>query len=798
MSSRRTIKTKRKQILQSGEEKPRFRKCVKTGCPADKPECFANGVESCCGKGYTSRWYHLSDGEHFCNECFDHYYRSHKDGFQAYDQWKKHWNGTSQQQGNLKMFMAERILPYWVKCCDCGKWRQYPITEGDLTTDVVESWTLECTGIQKIYYRKAMKTILKATYATVKKMSDACHCTTGHWFAGLSYRPLLKFSPTAVAFFVFLDGLGLSPTDNNWDDKSVKEKLAQAEIRPFSQSEMDGCYAFCFQPDVMEENELQYFSEFARTPGIYLAMRNLILTLWCLNYKQILTLDKCVSHLIIRGLVRISLIQHMERILNYLTVKGFINYGILESTSQIQFPITSKPFSSYHVIVIGAGTSGLGAAKQLHNFGVKVTILEAQGRIGGRVQDENIGNVIVGKGAQIMNGCINNPMAIIAKQCGHVMKCLGDKCDLIEENGDAINEEFDSKGDFHFNALLDAVADWRKQNECDCSLDEKLSEIHKEFLDQTATDFPPESERLLNFHFGNLEYACAAPLDKVSALCWDQNETFPQFQGNHTILTHGYESILQRLAKGLDIHMNTEVISIDYSTEAISVRTKDGRIFIADKVIVTVPLSLLKSETIAFTPKLPEEKIKSIKRLGAGLVEKVILSFPRCFWWKLCEKTESFGHIPSSKENRGFCGIFYDLSSKTTYGKKKKGNIYVLMTVLAGNSAVEAQEMEDKEIVERCLKILRSMFPDETVPQPYESIVTHWGKEKFSKMAYSYIATGASGEDYTKMSEDVEKRLYFAGEATNRDFPQTVTGAYLSGLREAYKVHNDLINEVRK
>lgn len=61
--------------------------------------------------------------------------------------------------------------------------------------------------------------------------------------------------------------------------------------------------------------------------------------------QQILTLDKCVSHLIIRGLVRISLIQHMERILNYLTVKGFINYGILESTSQIQFPITSKPFS---------------------------------------------------------------------------------------------------------------------------------------------------------------------------------------------------------------------------------------------------------------------------------------------------------------------------------------------------------------------------------------------------------------------------------------------------------------------
>ena len=29
----------------------------------------------CAKNGYTSRWYHLSCGEHFCNECFDHYYR---------------------------------------------------------------------------------------------------------------------------------------------------------------------------------------------------------------------------------------------------------------------------------------------------------------------------------------------------------------------------------------------------------------------------------------------------------------------------------------------------------------------------------------------------------------------------------------------------------------------------------------------------------------------------------------------------------------------------------------------------
>jgi hypothetical protein len=50
------------------------------------------------------------------------------------------------------------------------------------------------------------------------------------------------------------------------------------------------------------------------------------------------------------------------------------------------------------------------------------------------------------------------------------MKCIGDKCDLLEEDGKVVDMETDERGDFHFNALLDAVADWRKQPEKDCSL----------------------------------------------------------------------------------------------------------------------------------------------------------------------------------------------------------------------------------------------------------------------------------------------------------------------------------------
>lgn len=789
---KREIRKTDLSLPENGAEK-RFRKCEKSGCPADRPECFSNATEGCCGNGYTSRWYHLSDGEHFCNECFDHYYRSHKEGFPIYEQWKRDWNNNSQTEANLKIFMAERILPYWVKCCDCSKWRQYPLTEGDLKKDMVETWT--CRSYRK-RKKKSEDEKIGSNLCNSSEDERVQYCQSDpFWCLGLGYVPLLKFSPSAsLLSSYYLDGVGLSPTDSEWERNSVKEQLEKGHVKPFSYPEADDSVAFCFRPDVMEEEELQHFPTFRRLQNRYLALRNLVLTLWSLNCKEVLTFEKCMNHLIIRGLVRIAIIPQLQKILKFFTIKGYVNHGVLKNNPQSSLPIESQCTNS-HVIVVGAGASGLATARQLSNFGMKVTVLEARDRIGGRVCDEKLGGVCVGRGAQIMNGCTNNPMAVMVEQCGLNMKSIGDKCELIEEDGKLVCAATDERVDFHFNALLDAVADWRKHSEVDCSLGDKLLEIHKMFIDQTETAFTEAADRLLQFHLGNLEYGCATVLDNVSALAWDQNESFPQFPGKHTILTHGYGIILKHLAEGLDIRLGIEVDAIDYSGKIISVTTKNGQTFTGDKVVITVPIALLKSESISFVPLLPAEKTEAINRLGAGLIEKVILSFPRCFWHKYSQKTDSFGHIPNSKENRGFCGIFYDLSTKKPVGKKKMtGNGHVLMTVLAGQAAIEAQSMDDKEIVTRCMDLLKSLFPTEKVPEPLDSIVTRWGQEPFSKMAYSFVAKEGTGEDYTILSNDVNKKLYFAGEATNRQFPQTVSGAYLSGTREAYKIQTDFEN----
>ncbi|KAM9753241.1 lysine-specific histone demethylase 2-like isoform 1-T1 [Menidia menidia] len=198
------------------------------------------------------------------------------------------------------------------------------------------------------------------------------------------------------------------------------------------------------------------------------------------------------------------------------------------------------------------------------------------------------------------------------------------------------------------------------------------------------------------------------------------------------------------------------------------------------QVLVTVPLTLLQRGLLHFHPPLPERKLKAIHSLGAGIIEKIALQFPTRFWDSKIQGADYFGHIPPAPEKRGLFSVFYDLDPQ--------GKQAVLMSVISGDAVPAVCELEDQEVVGECLKVLRELFPEQDVPDPVNYFVTHWSKDRWSQMSYSFVKTGGSGEAYDVLAEDVQGKLFFAGEATNQHFPQTVTGAYLSGVREASKM----------
>ncbi|KAG8004905.1 Lysine-specific histone demethylase 1B, partial [Nibea albiflora] len=717
------------------QSEKKYRKCEKAGCSATYPVCFASASERCAKNGYTSRWYHLSCGEHFCNECFDHYYRSHKDGYETFASWKKVWTSNGKSEPSLKAFMADQQLPFWVQCTkpDCRKWRQ-------LTKEIQLTASLAAT------YRCGMK------FNNIKRVAEV---TDSWWHSMLILPPLFKESPASPFLAAYYpDCVGMSPSGSA-SNASLTElradhcRAVQPQIpglcpyfQPFYQPNECG-KALCVRPDMMELDELYEFPEFSRDPTMYLALRNLILASWhrnckvpsrrqptsvchnrnnpnngfCFSLKEVLTAQKCALHIIVRGL--------------------------------------------RNVIIIGAGASGLAAARQLQNFGSQVMVLEARDRIGGRVWDDTSLGVTVGRGAQIVNGCVNNPIALMCEQVGIKMHKLGDRCDLFQEGGQATDPAIDKRMDFHFNAILDVVSEWRKdksQNQ-DIPLKEKVQEVKKNFLQESGIQFSELEEKVLQFHLSNLEYACGSTLDQVSARSWDHNEFFAQFSGDHTLLTKGYSLLLHKLGEGLDIRTKCPVCNL---------------------VLVTVPLTLLQKNTIQFNPPLPERKLKAIHSLGAGIIEKIALQFPYRFWDSKIQGADYFGHIPPGPDKRGMFSVFYDM--------EPQGKQAVLMSVITGDAVPVVRDMEDKEVVDECMKVLRELFKEQEVPEPLHFFVTHWSKDVWSQMSYSFVKTGGSGEAYDILAEDVQGKVFFAGEATNRHFPQTVTGAYLSGVREASKM----------
>ncbi|XP_048464848.1 lysine-specific histone demethylase 1B-like [Rhincodon typus] len=210
-SSGRQVKKKtfETEEEEEGSEK-KYRKCEKAGCSATYPVCFASAAERCAKNGYTSRWYHLSCGEHFCNECFDHCYRSHKDGYEKYATWKRIWTSNGKSEPSLKAFMADQLVPYWVQCTkpDCAKWRQ-------LTRDV------QMTTASAKTYRCGMK-----THTAVKsENSDPCSLSEdmrvsevgdSKWYSMLIVPPLLKDSPAAPFLGAYYpDCVGMSPSCSN-------------------------------------------------------------------------------------------------------------------------------------------------------------------------------------------------------------------------------------------------------------------------------------------------------------------------------------------------------------------------------------------------------------------------------------------------------------------------------------------------------------------------------------------------------------------------------------------------------
>jgi len=312
--------------------------------------------------------------------------------------------------------------------------------------------------------------------------------------------------------------------------------------------------------------------------------------------------------------------------------------------------------------------------------------------------------------------------------------------------------------------------------------------------------------QILDWHFANLEFANATPLSSLSLKHWDQDDDF-EFTGHHLTVRNGYSCVPVALSEGLDIKLNTAVRQIKHSNKGVEVVTSNARnnsnsmTFKADAVLCTLPLGVLKqcigpSPVCQFIPPLPDWKQSAITRLGFGNLNKVVLCFDRVFW---DPNANLFGHVASTTASRGELFLFWNLYKAP-----------VLLALVAGEAAAVMENVSDDVIIGRSIAVLKSIFGNNAVPQPREAVVTRWRADPWSRGSYSYVAAGASGNDYDLLANPVTPkpiipgkqamddrenlpRVFFGGEHTIRNYPATVHGALLSGLREAGRIADQFL-----
>ncbi|KAJ8102444.1 flavin-containing amine oxidoreductase-domain containing protein [Lipomyces tetrasporus] len=333
------------------------------------------------------------------------------------------------------------------------------------------------------------------------------------------------------------------------------------------------------------------------------------------------------------------------------------------------------------------------------------------------------------------------------------------------------------------------------------TLDRQLG-IVRQLADLTVQDL-----RLINWHYANLEYANATSVHNLSLGSWDQDDG-NEFSGKHAMLENGGYMLVPRalylFPTRLDVRFKSSVKIVAYEASKEAGRKKftvtmhSGESISADRVICTVPLGVLKADTISFQPELPEKKKESIQNLGFGVLNKVVLVYDMCFW------DPDKDIVGVARDNNGSADRMNQESYRDVRGRfymfwncTKVVGKHCLVALMAGQAAVDTSRHPDEVLIRDATYVLSRMYPSVAIPHPTETIITRWHQDPFSRGSYSFVGPNATGEDYdTLAAPTCDDNLFFAGEATSRTHPATVHGAYLSGLRAAEEVFRTVVGNI--
>ncbi|XP_059059364.1 peroxisomal N(1)-acetyl-spermine/spermidine oxidase-like isoform X2 [Achroia grisella] len=460
-----------------------------------------------------------------------------------------------------------------------------------------------------------------------------------------------------------------------------------------------------------------------------------------------------------------------------------------------------KCFPEPRVVIIGAGMAGLSAAARLSQRGINnIVVLEAYERPGGRIHSCWLGDIVAELGSHWKpDNCFTHPVYMMSATESPPQPGIPGS----EHTRGLFNRIVTGK--MPFPPTITAYHKFRQIEEeaaqiyCLGGNKQQGSLIHfmSMRIQQELHEYPEEQQHdAARIMFGLTHMISARYGDDTSMLCADHFGCFMNMPGGEVRVPLGLVGILAPLLRQIPegaIRYCKPVNCIYWGTSQKSgyratVCTTDGEEFPADYVIITVSLGVLVANSVKmFCPALPASKIDAMRCLGFGFCNKIYLEYCRPFWFwhkgnlsfKYCH--ELFGRCDWT---RGIKAIEEVPNSK-----------HVMCTWVVGQEAMMMEGLCDKDVAEGITDVLRFSTGNPYIPYPVTILRSHWTSDPFFRGAYSYDSYCADGTAQRALacplpgpSDPIPPILLFAGEATIPGHLATVSGARLSGIREAERI----------
>lgn len=420
------------------------------------------------------------------------------------------------------------------------------------------------------------------------------------------------------------------------------------------------------------------------------------------------------------------------------------------------------------VAVVGAGLSGLTAARELHARGVDVIVLEAADRAGGRAMSQT-----TALGSRIDLGG-----QWIGHDHHHMM-------DLASELGA-------TRFRMHTRPLPTVIAGSRRLGPASPSiLFAVLVLAGVELLSRSGVSTRWNAETVAAW-LARLPWRTPRRLlEVIAAISWTADldrlsihamATLIRHQGGlktmlstrggaqESLLTEGVGALVDRMAAdlGARVWLSRRVTAIVADDEGVTVRTTSGDVRAA-KVIVTVPPPLIGR--IAFAPSLPPRQVALSRNTYMGSVYKAIAVYDRPFW-----RDRNLGEF-----------IVLDNPGRAVFDTSAPGGPGHLCVLVAGPEARDLDRLDADGRRNAVLGALTAHIGSEALA-PVDWHEKSWHLDEHVGGGYIALPCPGTTEGLLPLPTAPVGDIHWAGAETARRHPGYLDGAIESGLRAAREI----------